>query len=321
MAAHSIAGSVKHLAGNHHAHAPSGYVATGGSLGASAIANSTASSGSGSIGAEAGTTAGTSSGLGPATGSYSGTTSGSIVGSSSTGAGSQGYSNTSGGAYTYPGYYANSASGGTYYVPPVTGKIFVSGGGGGLISGAANLGVLSQDRTATLSNISWSSSGTPVMYSSQTVPNPATATQFTQVPYAIGQQKTSTVSFYWGEKIGVETITVNADVTLNGKTVAAQPAILKIDVGSPGVSGEVTASKSGSRTQDNGRYVMQYGTARAAGVNWGGLSPTNGGGKFQIVQIINSSSTSVTPVPGGVKTAGPAHLKLGVFSPEAVFGV
>ncbi len=279
------------------------YVATGGSFANSAVANSIPGSGGGSSGSGAeGAGTGSSTGLGPATGSFSGTTSGSTIGSSSTGLNSQTGSTSSGGTYTYPGYYSTNSSGGSYYVPPVTGKIHISGGGNAIISGGARFDVVGEEPNTTLSNISWSSSGAPVMYSSQTIPNPATATQFTQVPYIIGNQTTSTVGFYWGEKIGVETLTANASVSLNGQPpVAAKPAEFKVFVCSPGVSGEVIAAKSASGTRDQGFAEIQFGTARAAGINWGGISPTKGG-QFQIVQIINNRSISITPVPGGVQT-------------------
>lgn len=291
--------------------AMAGYVATGGSAVATPVALS--SPGGGHV-EDAGTGSGTgisSSSLSSFTGAFSGTTSGSVVGSSSTGVSSQTYTSQSGGTYSFPGYW-QTGSGGDEYVPPVIGHIDISGGHDAIISGFQDLSVMCADVTVVPLSCSWSSSGAPIMLSDQTVPNPATSTTFTPIPYDISAQTTTNVSFYWGEKTGVETVTVSATVFLSGRgTATTAPVDLKIYVCSPGVSGKVIASDSASKGfNEKGGLAMQFGTDAQNGVDWGGISPTKGG-QFKIVQIINGKTISVVPVEG-------RHLRLdGIYKVDA----
>ena len=233
-----------------------------------------------------------------ATGLYSGTGTGAISGSLTGGGGSQSSAHASGGTFTFPASGGSGGSGGGGG-QPIKGNIFISGGGDEIIGGKPSFNVaINGVSGATLSNITWGSSGAPVMYSGQTVPKPATQTQFTNAPYSISAQHTSSVSFSWGEKIGLETITVNADVTLNGKTVPADQAKLKVYVCSPGVDGEVKAAKSAAIVpQQSGRKLMycevnQQGIPTVAGIDWGALQPSKGG-TYEIVQIVNGGTVSV----------------------------
>jgi len=293
-AANSIAGSIKHLASGQPSHVMNGYVATVGSARSTdssiyALSSSGASSGGG-------TGTGTTS---TAPGASVATTSASKTNGSSGQTGQE-----TGGTYTIPGAgcgtggasmtpAAGNGTASTYAIPdagcamPYQGRIQIAYGGTNVIGGRASADV--SGGGGTLSDTTWSISGTPVTYLSVTPPDPSKGqTQFVRTPFTPAKD-VATGTFYWGETPGVATITVNTTVTVDGKPAHAE-ASMKIHVGDPGWKGFIRWSLVAK--QVDGGDTLQYRASKDPGMNWANFRPIQPG-RFDVVQIINSGSASI----------------------------
>jgi len=274
-----------------------GLVATGGSHrgAAPSYANSYGMPGGTGGGGGAGTGTGTGTGL---TGipSGTGTGTGTVAGTNTDAVSASGSS--LGGSHFTSGTFSIA---GTGSMPmPDRGPVKIQSSGYNLIGSPESLTVMaSGGGGATISNVKWSISGTPVMYSGQTVPNPSLGQNaFVNAPYDISTQNGSSVGFYWGEKPG--TANVTAVVTVKDKN-GSQDVMVKaeIPVADPGWKGAVVDQKSLAVVNDPGGAVLSYssppkpGVAGKDGISWGTLQPSKGSGSFRIVQTIAGGTTTI----------------------------
>jgi hypothetical protein len=141
-----------------------------------------------------------------------------------------------------------------------------------------------------IASAQWTSSGAPKMVASQTRVDPSLPilpgqTPFEDTAYNLGAQTSPTIGFYWGEKPGVETISVKVTVknsSLNlTDTANAQETFT---VRGPGVQGDLTAEKQLRVNQQSQELVYQ------PGMDWASLSPKLPG-QFYTVQLIEDGSS------------------------------
>ncbi len=130
------------------------------------------------------------------------------------------------------------------YLPPSGGSIpetlNITYGSSGGVGASANLSVSSTVGTPT--NISWQVTGATPQYSGNTFSTTPGALQwnhptYTPPPAVAGSSYNKSITFFWGEKPGADTVTVSASIKLTGGgSIQGTPtATAKITVASPTV--------------------------------------------------------------------------------------
>jgi hypothetical protein len=275
------------------------YVATGGGASASMTPRIVAaySGGGGSL-------TGTTSSIGTGTSFASGT-----FPSSQTSAGEG-----SGGSYSVTEQMPSGGGSQKY-----EGKIGGTWAGANIIGGGISFDV--SGGSLGITNESWSVSGPTPVYASQVIPNPSGSppgTKFLNTnldPHNFDNKPQ--FQFLWGETPGVNTVTLNADVTIDNKPVEIKPMEFKLDVRMPkwdwaiGGQGEVTLYTSPRQLNGQGSYELQYGTNTKgladAGLAWRFFGNE---GSFGVVQVMTSGNYTYTSPAGNFNTLSSAPFDL-----------
>ncbi len=134
----------------------------------------------------------------------------------------------------------SSPSGGGGSPIPETLNITASGGGT-YVGSSASFGVTSS--IGTLTNISWKVTGATPAYTGNTFSNTPGAMQWNHPAYTppaaqAGSNANSSISFYWGEIPGADTVTVTANVVVpagSGTIQGTPTATASVTVSSPSV--------------------------------------------------------------------------------------
>lgn len=198
-----------------------------------------------------------------------------------------------------------SGSGGTYTITgtgpsggwTATGKLTLNVVGNNMIGGGANcyLGVEGSGpdiSSIVASSIQWSYSGATPIFGTQPVPNPNGTppdTAFVNTPKNPSASNGSTsFGFNWGATPGGGTVTVSADVMVNGRT---DNATVNVHLGcvQPDFLGTVTY-KTATKVIDGWvQDWFRYGKANSAGpgIEW---DLDGSAGYFGVVQVINSAT-------------------------------
>ncbi len=275
----------------------SAYGAPGGSGGGSGTGTGTGT------GTSLFTGSGSGTGTGPGTGTVSGTGAATV---SSSGSPSGTASAVGSYSFTYTSPVIQTSGGATSGGTTTTykGPFFIKGNGNNMIGGKADFAL--PGGAQQFSDITWSSSGDPKMYDSQTIPDPSQdELKFVNPDYKISDQRTPAVSFNWGETPGIETLTATAHPWVDGhKDPKAEKATLQVHVGEPGLSGKVNYAKGASvgKRADGFRLIYRdpirnppAPTVFIPGTDWGLLKPQlSGSGTFLMVQTITSGTISVS---------------------------
>jgi hypothetical protein len=170
--------------------------------------------------------------------------------------------------------------------------------GSHLIGGNAIYNVTAS--AGTLSNITWSYSGSTPLYSSVHVPNPSAGeTSFVRNPYDISSAHSDMINFNWGEIPGSGSITVSADVSMTVPTTPPSiqthhaTAIMAANVVAPQFTVSQTAHTKTKSLVSGGATWITYGWPGPGimpGIQWTASSTT--GGQIAIVQIVNGGANS-----------------------------
>ncbi len=270
-----------------------GYAATGGDShrGDSHRAPANSHQGSGVHADVSGAGSSSSGFTGPATGTLSGTSSDAFNSSPSEGTLS-----------SDPSVVASTSGTHGFTDPGMKWSVQIQSGGLNVIGGPASFQVNVSpitapgpgENTGKVTTVTWSSDGAPVMYLEQKDPPNTADKQFVNQPYDISAQTGQPISFYWGEKPGVETL--KAKVTIQGgfgqATATAEDKFTVLD---PGWTGKVFALKSASiqklpedPTTD---WLVYESPTQTPGITWS-PAPKIQMGTFQVVQIMTSGTVT-----------------------------
>jgi len=176
-----------------------------------------------------------------------------------------------------------------------TGYLSIVQSGFGYVGGSAQFvvsAVATSGGTPTLSNISWSYSGTTPLYVPTPVPNPTAGDkQFTRTTYNLAAQSGASVSFAWGEFPSAGSMTVSATVTVSGHTGTASASIPAV-VQKPQLTGDLTWETATSTTKwPNWLSDGVATTGPTSGMDW--TFSSSSGGNIVIVQIMTSGEIVV----------------------------